>query len=151
MGHERLREWGFLPAELPLGSFIYDSGRGHDPLYRLGMLSFFETKNIGHKTERIKAFHEYQDSMSQHDMDYDWADETIHAHYGQHWLNALINSGYAGAAGLDVDAIRARCSELVAATVASTTAAERAELRQLAETLLAKAEGLAAAHQASVV
>jgi len=151
MGYERLREWGFKPAELPLGSYIYDSGRGQDPLYRLGMLSFFETKNIGRKTERIKAFHEYQDSMSQHDMDYDWADETIHAHYGQHWLSSLVDSGYAGAAGQTVDSIRARCSELVAATAASATAAERAELRQLAAALLAKAEVLAAAHQASVV
>jgi hypothetical protein len=151
MGYERLREWGFQPAELPLGSYIYDSGRGHDPLYRLGMLSFFETKNIGRKTERIKAFHQYQDSMSQHDMDYDWADETIHAHYGQHWLNALIESGYAGAADLDVDTIRGRCSELVAATAASAIAAERAELRQVAEALLAKAERVAASHQVSVV
>ncbi|MEP7358404.1 MAG: DUF455 family protein [Anaerolineales bacterium] len=151
MGYERLREWGFQPAELPLGSYIYDSGRGQDPLYRLGMLSFFETKNIGRKSERIKAFQLYQDAMSQHDMDYDWADETIHAHYGQHWLNHLVASGYAGAAALDVDntldvdAIRARCSELVAATAASATPAERAELRQVAEALLAKAERLAAA------
>ncbi len=151
MGYERLRDWGFQPAELPLGSYIYDSGRGQDPLYRLGMLSFFETKNIGRKTERIKAFHEYQDSVSQHDMDYDWADETIHAHYGQRWLNSLVDGGYAGAAGLGVDAIRARCSELVAATAASATAAERIEMRQVAEALLAKGEGLAAAHQASVV
>jgi hypothetical protein len=151
MGYERLRQWGFQPAELPLGSYIYDSGRGQDPLYRLGMLSFFETKNIGRKTERIKAFHQYQDSMSQHDMDYDWADETIHAHYGQHWLTSLLAGGYPGAAGMDVDAIRARSSELVAATAASATPAERAELRQLAESLLAKAESVAAAHQASVV
>jgi uncharacterized ferritin-like protein (DUF455 family) len=151
MGYERLREWGFQPAQLPLGTYIYESGRGHDPLYRLGMLSFFETKNIGRKAERIKAFHQYQDAMSQHDMDYDWADETIHAHYGQRWLNSLVDSGYAGAAALGVDAIRARCSELVAATVASATASERAELRQVAEALLAKAERLAAAGRLSVV
>ena len=145
MGYERLRAWGFQPAELPLGTYIYDSARGQDPLYRLGMLSFFETKNIGHKSERIKAFRQYHDDMSQHDMDYDWADETIHAHYGQIWLNKLVDSGYAGAAELDVSAIRARCSELVAAVAASATPAERTELRQAAEALLAKAERLAAA------
>jgi hypothetical protein len=149
MGWERLRAWGFQEPELPLGSYIYESARGQDPLYRLGMLSFFETKNIGRKPERIKAFHQYQDAVSQHDMDYDWADETIHAHYGQRWLTSLIDSGYPAAA--DVDSIRARCSELVAATVATATPAEMAELRHQAETLLAKAESLAAARTPSVV
>lgn len=143
MGWERLLGWGFQPAELPLGSYIYDSGRGQDPLYRLGMLSFFETKNIGRKTERIRAFREYGDDVSQHDMDYDWADETIHAHYGQRWLNTLVDGGYAGAAGLDVAAIRARCSQLVAATAASATPAEQAALRQQAQALIEKAQKLA--------
>jgi uncharacterized ferritin-like protein (DUF455 family) len=144
MGYERLRQWGFAPDELPLGRYIYESAAGQDPLYRLGMLSFFEAKNIGHKTERIRAFHEFHDDVSQHDMDYDWADETIHAHYGQKWIKALIDGGYSAAAGQDVESIRTRCGELVSATARSATPAERAELRRLAETLTAKAERVAA-------
>ena len=144
MGYERLRQWGFAPDELPLGRYIYESAAGQDPLYRLGMLSFFEAKNIGHKTERIRAFHEFHDDVSQHDMDYDWADETIHAHYGQKWIKALIDGGYPAAAGQDVESIRARCGELVSATARSATPAERAALRRLAETLTAKAERVAA-------
>ncbi len=56
MGYERLRTWGFAPEELPLGSYIYDSARGQDPVVRLGMLHYFETKNIGKKTKRAAGF-----------------------------------------------------------------------------------------------
>jgi len=78
MGYERLRAWGFRPAELPLGDYIYASAAGQDPIYRLGMLFFFETKNIKHKPSRARLFAGYGDAVSQHDMEFDWADETMH-------------------------------------------------------------------------
>jgi hypothetical protein len=53
------------------------------------MLYFFETKNIGRKPERTAVFKEVGDAASEHDMDFDWADETIHATYGNRWLRAL--------------------------------------------------------------
>ena len=40
--------------------------------------------------ERIKKFTEYADDVSRHDMDFDWADETRHAHYGNVWLEKLL-------------------------------------------------------------
>ena len=89
MGYERLRAWGFALDEMPLGSYIYDSAAGQDPIIRLGMLHYFETKNIGNKVKRAEAFSQYQDRMSQHDMEFDWADETIHAAYGKRWHTAL--------------------------------------------------------------
>ena len=89
MGMQRLANWGFDPAEMPLGTYIYDSAAGQSPVYRLGMLYFFETKNIGKKNERARTFAEYGDDISQHDMEFDWADETIHAHFGSHWLRVL--------------------------------------------------------------
>jgi len=152
MGYERLRGWGFEPQEIPLGTYIYDSAFGQDPIYRLGMLFFFETKNIGKKTDRIKAFNEYHDSVSQHDMDYDWADETLHTHYGQRWLKALLvrkppadSEPTGGWAALSAEAVQARCGELVAAVVESASAEERAEVHSLAEALIHKAERLARA------
>src|SRR5206468_2761608 len=90
MGWQRLSDWGFTPAEMPLGSYIYDAARGQDPIYRLGMLYFFETKNIRHKPERVKKFTRVGDDVSRHDMDFDWADETIHAAYGTRWLTRLL-------------------------------------------------------------
>jgi hypothetical protein len=81
MGYDRLLGWGFAPEEMPLGTYIYDSARGQEPLYRLGMLFYFETKNIGKKTQRAEAFARLDDQVSRHDMEFDWA-ETIHAHYG---------------------------------------------------------------------
>jgi uncharacterized ferritin-like protein (DUF455 family) len=90
MGYQRLMSWGFEPAEIPLGTYIYESASGQDPIYRLGMLYFFETKNIRHKPARAQLFHDYGDAVSEHDMDFDWADETIHAGYGRHWLKELL-------------------------------------------------------------
>jgi len=140
MGLDRLTAWGFEPHEIPLGTYIFDSARGQDPIYRLGMLFYFETKNIGKKPQRTAAFASYQDHVSQHDMDFDWADETIHASYGTHWLGELNKLGQ----GQDADAIRNRCDELVRAVVQTATEAERLEIRQIADTMIAKAERLAA-------
>ena len=141
MGYDRLTQWGFAPNEIPLGTYIYDSARGQDPVYRLGMLFYFETKNIGKKPQRTKAFADYNDMLSQHDMDFDWADETIHASYGSHWLGELNKLG----AGKEIDDIRVRCDEMVRAVIQTASESERQEIRQIAESMIAKAERLAVA------
>jgi len=146
MGYERLLGWEFERREMPLGTYIYDSARGQDPIYRLGMLFFFETKNIGKKAARIRAFDDYHDSVSRHDMEYDWADETIHAHYGQRWLRRLLDKrGLAAGQAEAIEAVRVRCADLVAATVNSATPEERAQIRTVAEAMIRKAETLAVA------
>lgn len=137
MGYERLLAWDFRPDEIPLGTYIYDSAAGQDPIYRLGMLFFFETKNIGKKTTRARMFHSYGDAVSEHDMDFDWADETIHAGYGKHWLQEILKAR--GEDPGSYDAIRTRCGELVDAIVASATDEEKVEIRQVAEHLMSAA------------
>lgn len=141
MGWTRLRDWGFAREEIPLGSYIYDSARDQDPIYRLGMLHYFEAKNIGKKTKRAAAFASYGDAASQHDMDFDWADEGIHAAYGKRWISALIAKR--GLPPGTFEAIRRRCEELVAATVASARPEEIADIRLIAERMLAHANALA--------
>jgi uncharacterized ferritin-like protein (DUF455 family) len=136
MGYERLMEWGFQKEEIPLGTYIYDAARGEDPIYHLGMLYFFETKNINKKPKRRDKFMEYQDALSQHDMDFDWADETIHAHYGNTWLSALQE---ARGEAVDPKSVRSRCDELVDRIIASATDAERAEILRLAQQMIDKA------------
>jgi hypothetical protein len=72
-------------------------------------------------------------------MDFDWADETIHASYGKHWLQEILK-----ARGQDpgaFDAIRERCGELVAEIVQSATDEEKAELRRVATHLMERAQG----------
>jgi uncharacterized ferritin-like protein (DUF455 family) len=138
MGYSRLRAWGFEPHEIPLGSYIYDSARDEDPFVRLGMLHYFETKNIGKKTKRAATFASYQDNMSQHDMDFDWADETIHAYYGRHWYEALQRK-YPDRVP-DVDVMLDRCDRLVAAQIARATDGDREDIRQVAESMIRKAE-----------
>ncbi|MCB0153388.1 MAG: DUF455 family protein [Anaerolineae bacterium] len=138
MGYDRLRAWGYEPGEMPLGSHIYDSAHSQDPAVRLGMLHYFETKNIGKKTKRANAFGSYQDRMSQHDMDFDWADETIHATYGKRWLDALREQ-YPERVP-DIEALRETCETLVAAEVDSASEAERTETRQIAQAMIAKAQ-----------
>jgi uncharacterized ferritin-like protein (DUF455 family) len=143
MGYERLRTWGFEPSEIPLGSYIYDSAYGEDPLVRLGMLHYFETKNIGKKTKRAQEFASYLDKMSQHDMDFDWADETIHAYYGRRWYEALQDKHPDRVP--DVDAMLTRCDQLVAYQVAAATDEDREDIRRVARSILRKAD------QASII
>jgi uncharacterized ferritin-like protein (DUF455 family) len=137
MGYERLISWGFDPAEIPLGTYIYESASGQDPIYRLGMLYFFETKNIRHKLTRAQLFHSYGDSLSEHDMDFDWADETIHAGFGKHWLKELLSAR--GEDPAAYERVRERCGELVRDCVNTATANEITALKNVATNLLAKA------------
>lgn len=143
MGLERLQAWGYAPHEIPLGSYIYDSAYGQAPVIRLGMLHYFETKNISKKTGRARAFAAYHDRMSQHDMDFDWADETIHAHYGRHWHEALREK-YPDRIP-EVEVVREQCDRLVAEQVALATYEERLEIRRVAEAMISKAERIAVA------
>lgn len=140
MGYERLMKWGFDPAEIPLGTYIYESattGTGDVATNLLGMLYFFETKNIRHKPERTRLFHSYGDSLSEHDMDFDWADETLHASYGKRWLKELL-----AVRGQDPGAyedVRKNCEQLVHHYVATAMPGEIADLKIVADRLLEKA------------
>jgi hypothetical protein len=141
MGQNRLAAWGFDPGEVPLGSYIYESANGGETIDRLGMLYFFETKNIGRKPERTAAFKEIGDAASEHDMDFDWADETIHATYGNRWLrvlNELDPNRYPPA-----QEIRERCEGMVARMIASATPAERKTISQRAKDMFERAAVLA--------
>jgi hypothetical protein len=143
MGLERMLAWGFDKSELPLGTYIYDAAKDQDPIYRLGMLYFFETKNIHKKSERAHKFHTFHDDLSEHDMDFDWADETKHAHFGNLWLTRLLK-----ARGLESDpkVVRAKCHQLVDATIASASEAEKQEVLQMAQAITERAERLITTH-----
>jgi hypothetical protein len=137
MGKRRLEAWGLPPERIPLGGYIYEACAGQDPLYRLGMLGYFETKNIGRKRERAAVFHAMGDTTSETDMEFDWADETLHAEYGRRWLKDLLEQR-----GEDPEswpAVLERCEELVAERVASATDSDRARITEAAEALVAEA------------
>jgi hypothetical protein len=143
MGYDRLIGWGFEPSEIPLGTYIYDSARSQPAAFRLGMLYYFETKNIGNKSRRAQAFAALEDQVSQHDMEFDWADETLHAHFGHRWLEELHQLLPEECPPPDV--IRQRCDELVATMISSATEEEIANIRRVAESMIHKAEQLASA------
>ncbi|MBK8033657.1 MAG: DUF455 family protein [Chloroflexi bacterium] len=136
MGYARLIGWGFQPEELPLGTYIYDAARGQDPIIRLGMLHYFETKNIGKKHDRAAAFASYHDDVSQHDMEFDWADETIHAHYGSKWLAALREKFPSLP---DRETLHNRCDQLVEQVVAEAVETDRQAIYAVTEAMVAKA------------
>lgn len=137
MGQMRLARWGFEPAELPLGSYIYESCAGKSIVHRLAMLAFFETKNIGKKAQRAETFGSIGDVASQRDMEFDWADEAIHAGYGRRWLREALN---VEDPGHEWRSVLTECEELVAARIARATEQEKAALLQQAATLIEKAE-----------
>lgn len=137
MGKRRLEAWGLPPERIPLGGYIYEACAGQDPLYRLGMLGYFETKNIGRKRERAAIFHAMGDTTSETDMEFDWADETLHAEYGRRWLKDLLEQR-----GEDPEswpAVLERCEQLVAERVARATDSDRARITEAAEALVAEA------------
>jgi len=138
MGYERLTSWGFEEKDLPLGTFIFDSCKGQDPIYRLGMLFYFETKNIGKKLDRAKNFESMNDRMSQHDMDFDWADETIHTSYGKRWLSAALTKR--GQDPDDYAEIKRVCETIVDKTLESVTEAEIEEVKMVANAMIEKAK-----------
>jgi uncharacterized ferritin-like protein (DUF455 family) len=140
MGYERLKSWGFTEKELPLGTYIYDSCKGQDPIYRLGMLFYFESKNIGKKLDRVKNFASMNDRMSQHDMDFDWADETIHTSYGKTWLSAVLERR--GKNPDDYTDIKDVCEQIVKNTVQTATPEEIAEITDIANKIIAKASSM---------
>ena len=137
MGGERLAAWGFEPAQIPLGGYIYEACAGQDPLYRLGMLGYFETKNIGRKRERAQAFRRMGDATSETDMEFDWADETLHAEYGRKWLRRLLETR-----GEDPESwpsVLERCERLVEERIGRATPAELERIRACADALVAAA------------
>jgi Protein of unknown function (DUF455) len=138
MGRERLRAWGLPEAGIPLSPFIYEACRDQDPMYRLGMLGYFETKNIHKKPQRARAFDDMGDDASRRHMEFDWADETIHAEYGRRWLKALLERR--GQPADDWPAVLQRCEELVAARVAAATDEDRRVTREVAEALVGHAQ-----------
>jgi uncharacterized ferritin-like protein (DUF455 family) len=141
MGKERLARWGFEPAQIPLGGYIYEACAGQDALYRLGMLGYFETKNIGRKRERAEAFHEMGDATSETDMEFDWADETLHAEYGRRWLRRLLETR-----GEDPEswpAVLERCEDLVAERIARATQEDLERIRACADALVVAAQARA--------
>ena len=138
MGKRRLEGWGLEPARVPLGGYIYEACAGQDAIYRLGMLGYFETKNIGRKRERAEAFRAMGDRTSEVDMEFDWADETLHAELGRRWLkDLLVKRGRDPEAWQDV---LDRCEELVRDRVARATVGELGRIRRCAEELVGEAE-----------
>jgi hypothetical protein len=134
MGQRRLRAWGIPDEEVPLGAYIYQAGAGRGPLHRLGMLAYFETKNIGKKAERAEAFGRLGDDESRRDMEFDWADEAIHAGYGRTWLRKAME-----AEGRDPEEWRIvveECEHLVRERVARATQDEKDALYRQAERVM---------------
>ncbi|HEY3130605.1 MAG TPA: hypothetical protein VGL91_14195 [Acidobacteriota bacterium] len=102
------------------------------------MLYFFETKNIGKKRQRLEAFRQYDDAISEHDMDFDWADEIIHTSFGKRWLKEILRARRQHPQ--EAERVRTRCGELIDATLASKTPAEVTEIKQIAAAMIRKAQ-----------
>jgi hypothetical protein len=77
------------------------------------------------------------DTTSETDMEFDWADETLHAEYGRRWLKDLL--AHRGEDPESWPAVLERCEQLVAARVARATEVERARIVDVADALVADA------------
>jgi Protein of unknown function (DUF455) len=140
MGARRLADWGLERRDVPLGSYIYEAGAGEDLIYRMAMLAYFETKNISKKRDRVASFAALGDEASERDMDFDWADEAIHAGYGRKWLRSALE--LRGEDPGDWHRLVTRCEQLVRKRVERATASEREAIVTCAENLVATAARL---------
>jgi hypothetical protein len=140
MGFARFNEWGFVMSQMPLGSFSYDAGGDADPLTRLGIIFYFETAYIHTKSERAKAFGEFGDRVSSHDMDFDWADELIHTEYGKRWLNYFLNKRGDHRGIAEVKQAAEQCIRKIREEASST---ERLRTEELYEQVMQRARELA--------
>jgi hypothetical protein len=142
MGKQRLDAWGFDPSHVPLGGYIYQACEGQDLICRLGMLGYFETKNIGKKQDRAALFGEHGDTTSQRDMDFDWADEAIHAGYGRRWIRRVLEVRGEDPEGWK--SVLKRCEQLAQERVERATDEEKEAVLQCAEALVEDAQRLIA-------
>jgi uncharacterized ferritin-like protein (DUF455 family) len=127
MGLARLRVFGFPPELTPFDSFSYDAGARLDAVTRLGIIFYFETTFIHTKPQRAKIFAESGDRLSSHDMDFDWADEQIHTHYGSQWLKYFLAQAADVTTPLQVrEAAEAAVRQLQAAVTPADEAATQA-------------------------
>ena len=140
MGFARLTEWGFPMSEMSIGTFPYDAGADVGPLTRLAMIFYFESTYIHTKPERAKIFGEWGDAVSSHDMDFDWADEQIHTHYGTRWLKYFLEQE--GDARRPTD-VRPEADACVKKAVAAATASDRAQTQAAFESMMRRARQLA--------
>jgi hypothetical protein len=76
------------------------------------------------------------DRTSQHDMDFDWADETIHTSYGKTWLSAALKKR--GQDPDDYTGIKEVCESIVRRTVETATADEKRQIAAIANQMIAK-------------
>jgi hypothetical protein len=67
-------------------------------------------------------------------MDFDWADETLHAEYGRRWLKQLLQ--VRGRAEDEWRDVLDHCEQLVKRRVAAATEQDRLKIRQIADRLL---------------
>jgi hypothetical protein len=73
-------------------------------------------------------------------MDFDWADETLHASYGKRWLKGLL--AIRGQDPTAYEEVRKNCEKLVNDYVQTATSAEVTELKNAASQLLNQAKQL---------
>ena len=104
------------------------------------MLGYFETKNIGRKRQRAQAFHDMGDATSETDMEFDWADETLHAEYGRRWLRRLLERAGRPQSWPEV---LARCERLVEERIERATPDDLERIARCADALVAAAQGAA--------
>jgi hypothetical protein len=145
MGYARFQEWGFQRREMPLGSFSYDAGADADPLVRLGIIYYFESTYIHTKSERTRTFRDFGDRVSSHDMDFDWADELIHAQYGKHWLAHFLGRRGDPRGIEDIKRLAGACIERMRA---AATPGEREATETLYRLTMQRARELSAGSEA---
>lgn len=90
MGFQRMKFWGVPDEMIPSGTFMGTLLLKGNPIEGVLALHSNESRFIATKKERTKLFGDVGDRLSSHDMDFDWADEQLHATWGHRWLKRWL-------------------------------------------------------------
>ena len=125
MGYERLKTWGYQPQEIPLGSYIYDSARGQDPLSGWACSTISKPKTSAKRPNGLRPLPPTTTAQpARHGLRLGRRDDP------RRLRPPLAGRAAWRAAGPvpDIDTIRQQCDSLVAAEVATATPADRSEI-----------------------
>ena len=131
IGYERLNDWGFKPAEIPLSNYINHALKEKDPIYKLGMLCHS-------KSQHSKNTALTNNRRSRHNIEFIEADEAPNFDFCHHWLQ-ILHTAQPDATPKPAT-VKSYCDTLIKNALESATETDRQTINQIISGLVTKAK-----------
>ena len=138
MGKQRLDGWALGPGRSRSAAISTRPGSTRIRCTASGCSATSRRRTSGASASVQRRSARWATRPARLDMEFDWADETLHAEYGRRWLRRLLE-----ARGEDPEswpAVLERCEQLVQQRVARATNEDLERIRACADDIIATAE-----------